>query len=99
VHDFREHNGAVGAIDVTDRLHVEYERAEWVAHGSEGEFKATRTPEFYREVSDSFGEIARGGGGELLRLGENKALLREVMALTFGTRWRVEMARYMDKLQ
>ena len=99
VRDFREHNGAVGAIDVTDRLHVEYERADWLAHGSEGEFKATKTPEFYREVSDSFGEIARDGGGELLRLGENKALLREVMALTFGTRWRVEMARYMDKLQ
>ena len=99
VRTFQEHNGAVGAIDVTDRLHVEYEHADWVAHGSQGEFKATKTPEFYREVSDSFGEIARGGGGEALRLGENKALLREVMALTFGTRWRVEMARYMDKLQ
>ncbi len=99
VRTFREKNGAVGAIDVTDRLHVEYEHADWVAHGSQGEFKATGTPAFYREVSEAFVDVARQGGGEMLRLGENKALLREVMALTFGTRWRVEMARFMDRLQ
>jgi hypothetical protein len=99
VHTFRDNNGAVGAIDVSDRLHVEYEHADWVAHGSQGEFKATATPAFYRETSDALGDVAHQGGGELSRLGENKALLREVMALTFGTRWRVEMARYMDRLQ
>jgi hypothetical protein len=99
VRSFRENNGAVGAIDVTDRLHTEYERADWLSHGAQGEFKATATPEFYREVSDAYGDIARLGGGEMSRLGENKALLREVMALTFGSRWRVEMARYMDRLQ
>ncbi|MBI3767029.1 MAG: VWA domain-containing protein [Deltaproteobacteria bacterium] len=99
VRTFRDNNGAVGAIDVTDRLHVEYERADWAAHGAKGEFKATATPDFYREVTDSYADIARQGGGELSRLGEKKALLREVIALTFGTRWRVEMARYMDRLQ
>ncbi len=99
VRTFKEKNGAVGAVDVSDRLHVEYEHADWVAHGSKGEFKATATPEFYRETSDALGDMAHQGGGEMLRLGENKALLREVMALTFGTRWRVEMARYMDRLQ
>ena len=100
VRTFKEkNNGAVGAIDVTDRLHVEYEHADWVAHGSKGEFHASPTPEFYREVSDSLGDMAHQGGGEIVRLGENKALLREVMALTFGTRWRVEMAKYMDRLQ
>ena len=99
VRDFRDKNGAVGAIDVTDRLHVEYEHADWVAHGSQGSFKATSTPAFYREVTDAYADIARQGGGEMSHLGENKALLREVMALTFGTRWRVEMARYMDRLQ
>jgi hypothetical protein len=99
VRSFRENNGAVGAIDVTDRLHTEYERADWLSHGAQGEFKATATPEFYREVSDAYGDIARLGGGETSHLGENKALLREVMALTFGSRWRVEMARYMDRLQ
>jgi hypothetical protein len=99
VHGFRENNGSVGAIDVTDRLHQEYERADWVSHGSQGEFKSTVTPAFYNEVSDAYLDIARQGGGEKISLGENKALLREVMALTFGTRWRVEMARFMDRLQ
>ncbi len=99
VRTFKEKNGAVGAVDVSDRLHVEYEHADWVAHGSKGEFHATATPEFYHETSDALGDMAHQGGGEILRLGENKALLREVMALTFGTRWRVEMARYMDRLQ
>ena len=100
VRTFKEkNNGAVGAIDVTDRLHVEYEHADWVAHGSKGELHASPTPEIYREVSDSLGDMAHQGGGEIVRLGENKALLREVMALTFGTRWRVEMAKYMDRLQ
>ncbi len=99
VRTFRENNGAIGAIDVTDRLHVEYEHADWVSHGSQGEFHPTPRPAFYDEVTDSFRDIARGGGGEMLRLGEKKALLAEVMAVTFGTRWRVEMAKYMDRLQ
>jgi len=34
-----------------------------------------------------------------LALGEDKSLLRQVMVLTFGTRWRVEMAKFMGKLQ
>jgi hypothetical protein len=99
VRAFREKNGAVGAIDVTNRLHQEYERADWIAHGSQGEFKPSSRPGFYDETSGAYVDIARQGGGEMLSLGENKALLREVMALTFGTRWRVEMARFMDRLQ
>jgi hypothetical protein len=99
VHGFREKNGAIGTIDVTDRLHREYERADWVAHGVQGVFKLSATPAFYRETADAYADIARQGGGEMLALGEKKALLREVMMLTFGTRWRVEMARFMDRLQ
>ena len=99
VRGFREKNGAIGAIDVTDRLHQEYERADWLAHGAQGVFKMSATPAFYRETADAYVDIARQGGGEMLVLGEKKALLREVMMLTFGTRWRVEMARFMDRLQ
>ena len=72
-----------------DRIHV------WFGPRTPGGV----TSELYREVSDSLGDMAHQGGGEIVRLGENKALLREVMALTFGTRWRVEMAKYMDRLQ
>jgi Mg-chelatase subunit ChlD len=99
VRSFREKNGAIGAVDVTDRLHKEYERADWVAHGAQGVFVATATPAFYHETTDAYADIAHQGGGEMLTLGEKKALLREVMVLTFGTRWRVEMARFTDRLQ
>lgn len=99
VRDLKEKNGAIGAIDVTKRLHDEYERADWVAHGSIGEFKPAPLPGFYKEVSDTYSVITGQGGGELMALGEDKSLLRQVMILTFGTRWRVEMAKFMGKLQ
>ncbi len=99
VRDLKEKNGAIGAIDVTKRLHDEYERADWVAHGSKGEFTPTPLPGFYKEVSDTYRVVTAQGGGELMALGEDKSLLRQVMVLTFGTRWRVEMAKYMGKLE
>jgi Mg-chelatase subunit ChlD len=99
VRDLKEKNGAIGAIDVTRRLHDEYEKADWVAHGSVGTFTPTPMPEFYKEVSDTYRVITSQGGGELMALGEDKSLLRQVMVLTFGTRWRVEMAKYMGKLE
>jgi hypothetical protein len=99
VRDLKEKNGSIGAIDVTKRLHDEYERADWVAHGSIGQFTPTPMPGFYKEVSDTYGIITGQGGGELIALGEDKSLLRQVMILTFGTRWRVEMAKFMGKLQ
>lgn len=99
VREFKEKNGAIGAIDVTKRLHEEYERADWKAHGSVGQFVVSPMPAFYKEVSDTYGVITGQGGGELMALGEEKSLLRQVMMLTFGTRWRVEMAKFMGKLE
>jgi hypothetical protein len=99
VREFKEKNGAIGAIDVTKRLHDEYELADWKAHGSEGKFVPTALPAFYKDVSDTYGVITGQGGGELIALGEDKSLLRQVMVLTFGTRWRVEMAKFVGKLE
>ncbi len=100
VREFREqHKGVLGAIDVTKRLHIEYERSDWVAHGSEGKFVPSETPAFYRETTDAYAAIANQGGGDLLALGEEKALLRQVATLTFGVRWRTELARYLNRLQ
>lgn len=93
VREFRKDNGAVGAVDVTKRLHEEYDREAWVAQGSKGTFQVTPMPGFYKETTDVYGQITQQGGGELLTLGQEKALLQQVMALTFGTRWRTEMAR------
>jgi hypothetical protein len=97
--EFREQNGAVGAIDVTTRLHEEYDRGNWIAKGKVGKLEISPMPEFYRDTTDAYRDITRAGGGELLALGSEKELLRQVMVLTFGKRWRTEMASVMDKLR
>jgi len=97
--EFRGLDGAVGAIDVTKRLHEEYDRENWIVKGRVGKFKTSPMPGFYRETTDAYRQITQTGGGELLALGSEKELLRQVMVLTFGKRWRVEMAGFMDKLR
>lgn len=98
VRDFRHQGGYISTIDVTHRQHDEFDRHLWKSlHGNEP-YKPSPLPEFYKEVARSFGEIAHDGGGELISLDENKALIREVLELTFGSRWKVEMAKYLKDL-
>jgi len=98
VRDFHRDGGYISTIDVTQRQHEEFDRQMWRSlHGKEP-YQPSPMPEFYKQVSQSFGEIAHDGGGELISLDENKALIREVLALTFGSRWKVEMAKYVKEL-
>ncbi|MBI4517396.1 MAG: VWA domain-containing protein [Deltaproteobacteria bacterium] len=95
---FHAQGGYVSAVDVTKRMHDEFDRQLWRSlHGKEP-FKPSPMPEFYHQVSQVFGELAKAGGGELIQLDEQKALLREVVVLTFGSRWKVEMAKFMGEL-
>ena len=56
-------------------------------------------PDFYAAgVAQSFGEIAKDGGGELISLDADRALIRSVLELTFGSRWKVEMAKYLKEI-
>jgi hypothetical protein len=98
VREFHQQGGYISTIDVTERQHEEFDRNLWRSlHGTEA-YKPSPMPEFYKEVARSFGEIARDGGGELISLDENKALMREVLELTFGSRWKIEMAKYLKEL-
>ena len=98
VRAFRKEGGYVSAIDVTQRQHDQFDRQMWHSlHGKEP-YQPKPIPDFYKEVSKSFGEIARLGSGELIILGENKVLIREVLELTFGSRWKVEMAKFLKEL-
>lgn len=96
--DFRKDGGFISAIDTTKRQHEMFDRQMWHSlHGSEP-YQETPMPEFYKEVSKSYGEIAKAGSGELVVLGENKVLVRSILELTFGTRWKTEMAKYLKEL-
>jgi len=98
VHDFHQGGGYISTIDVTHRQHEEFDRNIWRSlHGKEP-YQPSPFPEFYKEVARSFGEIAHEGGGDLISLDQNKALMREVLELTFGSRWKIEMAKFLKEL-
>jgi hypothetical protein len=79
-------------------MHEEFDRQLWRSlHGNEP-FKPSPMPSFYGQVSQVFGDLAKDGGGELIQLDEHKALVREVVVLTFGSRWKVEMAKFLNEL-
>lgn len=98
VRKFHDDGGYVSTVDVTKRMHEEFDRQLWRSlHGNEP-FKPSPMPSFYAQVSQVFGELAKDGGGELIQLDEHKALVREVVVLTFGSRWKVEMAKFLNEL-
>jgi hypothetical protein len=43
--------------------------------------------------------IAQAGGGDFIPLGEDKTLTRQIIVLTFGSRWQTEMAKYLRDLE
>ncbi len=98
VRQFRASGGYLSAIDVTERLHLEFARSLWRSlHGSEP-FKPSEKPAFYKQVTDTYGKLASDGGGELIQLAEQKKLIRDVLVLTFGSRWKIEMAKHLKEL-
>ena len=98
IRDFRQDNGSLSAIDVTDHMHVEFNKQLWKSlHGNEP-FKLPPKPEFYQQVTAVYGTLAKDGGGDLVQLSDDKSLIRDVLILTFGARWKVEMAPHMKEL-
>lgn len=95
---FRSDGGYISTVDVTRRLHEEFDRFMWRSLQGSKPYKPSPMPEYYKQTAGSFQEIAKNGGGEMMSLDQDKALIREVMVLTFGSRWKVEMARFMNEL-
>jgi Mg-chelatase subunit ChlD len=86
-----DEGGAVSAVDLSAAMHEAFERkmARWL-HGEELQ-STTPLPDFYREVQATFAEIVRAGGGEMIQFREDKALVKHLLILTFGTRWQKEV--------
>jgi hypothetical protein len=91
--DWRNRNGFVSTIDVSYPLHAEHERKlhRWL-YGEEPK-EITPLPDFYGELQASFRDISRQGGGTNIKLGEDAALVRNVLVLAFGTQWEREVGR------
>ncbi len=98
VQKFRADGGSLSAIDVTHELHEQFDRFMWKSiHGNQP-YQPSPMPEFYQQVAQTYGAIANDGGGELVLLENDKKLIRDVLVLTFGSRWKVEMAKYLKEL-
>jgi hypothetical protein len=85
--------GVISTIDVSERLHEEHERKlnRWL-YGEELK-EVTTLPDFYKQVQESYGEIARGGGGTSVRIDQDDLLVRQLLVLAFGKQWEKEVAR------
>jgi len=98
VRKFRQDNGSLSTIDVTDHLHLSFNRELWHSLHGNKPFEPPPKPEFYKQVTAVYGDIAKDGGGELVELADDKVLIRDVLVLTFGSRWKTEMAKHLKEL-
>jgi hypothetical protein len=96
--EFRKQGGYISAIDVTLKQHEMFDRTMWHSLHGTLPYKPAPLPEFYKDVARIFSEIAKNGNGELVQLGENKTLMRQVFELTFGSRWKTELAKFVKEL-
>jgi hypothetical protein len=98
IRKFRQDGGSVSTIDVTDHLHLSFNRELWRSLYGNKPFVPPPKPEFYQQVTAVYSELAKDGGGELVQLADDKKLIRDVLVLTFGSRWQVEMAKHLKEL-
>ncbi len=91
--EWRAKGGVVSTIDVSLKLHEEHERMmhKWL-YGEDLK-EVSPLPDFYKELTDSFTEIAKEGGGDFLSLAQNQAIVRHLLILTFGPKWDKDVAR------
>lgn len=95
---FRADGGTLSTIDVTDHLHLSFNRELWHSLYGNKPFVPPPKPEFYQQVTAVYATLAKNGGGELVQLADDKKLVRDVLVLTFGSRWKVEMAKHLKEL-
>jgi hypothetical protein len=98
VSKFRQDGGSLSTIDVTDHLHLSFNKELWKSLHGNAPFQAPPKPQFYSQVTTIYGDLAKNGGGELVELADDKKLIRDVLVLTFGSRWKVEMSKHLKEL-
>lgn len=98
VREFRQQGGFFSAIDVTVPSHELFDRHMWRSLQGSKPYQPSPLPEYYKQVAVQFGELTKIGGGELVQLRDRKALVRNIAELTFGRRWKTELAPHLKEL-
>jgi hypothetical protein len=94
---FHAQGGFISVVDLAEKMHEDFYRK--IRRHRQARSMLPPLPAFYRGMQDTLASIAGAGGGEFIPLTEHKALIRQVIVLTFGTRWKVEMAKYLRDLE
>jgi hypothetical protein len=93
--EWRGKGGVISTVDVSWPLHAEYERKihRWL-YGEELK-EVPPLPDFYAELRDTFSDIAKQGGGEMIAMQEsdNAPIVRHLLVLTFGPQWQKDVGR------
>lgn len=98
VRDFQRDRGVVHAIDVTKQAHYLHDLGMWRAIHGRKTYEPSPLPEFRLATSAAFRAIAEHGGGEMIDLDQGKQLIRNILELTFGARWKTEMKQFLEEL-
>jgi von Willebrand factor type A domain len=101
VQNFQAQGGMVSVLDMAEKMHEDFERAIYRTSSQlvGSQFKPTPLPGFYQEFRNTMSSIAKAGGGEFIPLTEDKALTKQIIVMTFGSRWQTEMAKYLRDLE
>jgi len=99
--NFQAQGGVLSVLDLADKMHEDFERALWKHSAAlmNVEFKSTPLPAFYQEFRNTMSSISQAGGGDFIPLTEDKALTKQIIVMTFGSRWQTEMAKYLRDLE
>ena len=99
--NFHAQGGVVSVVDLAEKMHEDFERAIYRSSGGMlgPDFKPTPLPAFYQEFRGTMSSVAKAGGGDFLPLTEEKALMRQIIVVAFGSRWQVELAKYLRDLE
>lgn len=96
--DFHRDRGVVHAIDVTKQAHYIHDLGMWRALQGRKPYEPSPLPEYRRATAAAFAEIAQQGAGEMIDLDQGKQLIRLILELTFGARWKTEMKPFLEEL-
>ncbi|MBI3304540.1 MAG: VWA domain-containing protein [Deltaproteobacteria bacterium] len=94
---FQAQGGVLSVVDLAEKMHEDFERA--ILRYTASQFKPTPLPAFYQEFRNTMASVAQAGGGDFIPLTEDKALTKQIIVMTFGSRWQVEMAKYLRDLE
>ncbi len=95
--EWKDTGGVLSAIDLSQRMHEEYEYKYHMARFGKPPERYSPLPKFYQDIRKSFRDTSAAGGGELASLGGRQELTEQILYFAFGSKWKSEVARYTAK--